>query len=187
MSMAHRTVKEIMLPLDEYAKVSAEETIRDALRALDKAQLGRTSDRHHHRAVLVLDEWGEVVGKLSHWAILRKLEPKILSAEDRAALDTAGLSPEFIHRLEEGGFSHFGDLTALSRRAARVKAKDAMVSAGESIDENASLTAAVHQLITTHAQSILVMREGKTVGILRLSDVFEAVADLIRDIEDEAH
>ncbi len=175
-----------MLPLDEYAKISAEETIRDALLALNKAQLGLTFDRHHHRAILVLDGAGEVVGKLSHWAILRKLEPKILSAEDVAALDAAGLSQEFVSSLEDGVFSHFGDLTLLSRRAAKIKARDAMVSAGESIDENAPLTAAIHQLVTTHAQSMTVTRGGTTVGILRLSDVFETVAELIRDAGEEA-
>ena len=54
-----RPVGEVMLLLEEYATVAADATVEDALIALDKAQLGLTYDRHHHRAVLVLehDAW----------------------------------------------------------------------------------------------------------------------------------
>ena len=181
--MSHRIVKDLMLPLDEYATVSSEETIQDALRALDKAQLGLTYNRHHHRAILVLDDRGEVVGKLSHWAILRKLEPKVFTPGDMSALDAAGFSSEYIDRLEEGLLSHFGNITALSRKASKIKARDAMVPVGESIDEDAPLIAAIHQLVTTHVQSMPVTRDGRIVGVLRLSDVFEEVADIIRKAE----
>ena len=182
--MENRSVRDLMLPLDEYATVSSEETIREALRALDKAQLGITHDRHHHRAILVLDKQREVMGKLSRWAILRSLEPKIFTPGDTTALDAAGLSSEFIGRLEEGIASRFGNLPALCSTASKTKVIEAMVPLDESIDENASLMDAIHQLVTTHVQSMPVTRDKKTVGVLRLSDVFEEVADIIRKEDD---
>ena len=97
--MDSKKVRDLMHSLDEYATISDNCTIREALVALDKAQLGLTPDRHHHRAVLVLDGSGNVVGKLTHWAILRSLEPGPLQNEDLASLDRAGLSAEFVHRL----------------------------------------------------------------------------------------
>lgn len=181
--MDEKKVKDLMLSLSEYATVSAKSTIRDALKALDKAQLGLTEDRHHHRAVLVLDEKGVVVGKLSHWALLRRLEPKFLGANDLHSLARAGLTQEFISSLQSGLSGYSGSLPVMCREAAHLKVKDAMVPVDESIDEDEPLAAAVHQLVISHVQSMLVTRAGRTVGILRLSDVFEEVAELIRNSE----
>ena len=182
--MTHNTVKDLMLPLNEYATVSAEETIKDALTALSRSQLGLTVERHHHRAILVLNEKGDVVGKLSHWAILRKLEPKVFSAQDLTRLNKTRLSPDYIEGLEEELASQFSNLHSLCKNASRIKAKDAMVPVVESIDENTPLVNAVHQFVVTHAQTILVTRGAKTVGILRLCDVFQEVADIIRKDDD---
>ena len=46
---------------------------------------------------------------------------------------------------------------------------------GEYVDEDATQDEAIHQLVLGHHQSLLVTKEGKITGILRLSDVFEAV------------
>ncbi len=183
--MGETRVKDLTLPLSEYATISGERTIQDALQVLNKAQLGLTYDRHHHRAVLVLDESDDVVGKLSHWAILRKLEPKYLNTEDLSALSRANFTADYMSELEEGLTGFLGSLSALCKRASGIKAKDAMVPLGESIDENESLVAAIHHLVEFHAQSIMVTRKGKMVGILRLSDVFQEVADMIRGDETE--
>ena len=124
--MDEKKVKDLMLPLSEYATVSSESTIQDALKALDRAQLGLTDDRHHHRAVLVLDEDGDVVGKLGHWAILRKLEPKFLNTGDLSVLSKANFKTDDISDLEESLTGFMGSLSALCKRAAGIRAKDAI-------------------------------------------------------------
>ena len=90
--MDSKIVKDLMLSLDEYATIYQGSTIQEALTALTESQLGLTDDRHFHRAVLVLDESGKVVGKLSHWAILRSLEPKYLDNDDVLSLSRTGLT-----------------------------------------------------------------------------------------------
>lgn len=180
--MQDKRVKDLMLSLDEYATVSADSTIREALMALDEAQLGLDDDRHHHRAVLVLDDGGKVLGKLTHWAILRRLEPSFIKTEDLVALTRAGLTQEFVQSLE-ARFAGFTDsLSLMCSEAARTRARDAMVPINESIDEDAPLAEAIHEMVLHHAQSMLVTRGGEVVGILRLSDVFQEVADLIREL-----
>ncbi len=42
------------------------------------------------------------------------------------------------------------------------------------------VTEAIHLLVMTHDYSTMVTRDGNVIGILRLSDVFEEVADIIR-------
>lgn len=178
--MEEKRVRDLMLPLNEYATIGAESTIREALEALSKAQLGLTHDRHYHRAVLVLDQNGNVVGKLSHWAILRALEPKFLKHDDVASLSRVGLTDEFIQSMKETFSLFTGSLEQMCRYAARLKAKDAMVPVGESIDENTLLTEAIHQMVLKRIQSLPVTRQNEVVGLLRLTDVFEEVAKIIR-------
>ena len=178
--MEEKRVRDIMLSLDEYATVPADSTIQEALEALSNSQLGLTRERHFHRAVLVLDDVGKVVGKLSHWAILRSLEPELLKHDDEASLARAGLTEEFIQPIKETFSLFTGGLEQMCRAAGRIKAKDAMVPVDESIDEEALLNEAIHQMVTKHVLSISVIRKGEVVGILRQSDVFAEVAEIIR-------
>lgn len=175
-----RRVQELMLLLEEYATISVGATIEDALTALDKAQLGLTYDRHHHRAILALDERGRVVGKLTYWSILRTLRPGLLGRDDISSLERTGLSEQLLGSLVDQAASLDLGLEAMCRAAARVRVRDAMVQAGETIDEEATLSEAIAAMLGSRAQSLLVTRGGEVVGILRLSDVFEEVADMIR-------
>jgi len=169
------------MPLSEYATVSSEATIKEALVALSKSQLGLSVDRHHHRAVLALDGQGNVVGKLTHWTILQSLEPSLLSERDYARLSSARLSPHLIRALMDKTYMTIDvDLENLCEKAGRIKVKDSMIPVEENLDEEASLAYAIRFMVLGHWQSALVTRSNKVVGLLRLSDVFEEVAALIR-------
>jgi predicted transcriptional regulator len=73
----------------------------------------------------------------------------------------------------------------ICRKAADVKVKDFMYTPGEGefVDEEASLTEGIHQLVMGHHQSLLVTREEKIVGVLRLTDVFKEVFRLMKSCE----
>jgi len=178
--MEEKKVRDLMLPLGEYATVRSDSTLKEALEALSIAQLGLDHRRYLHRAVLVLDERSNVIGKLSHWASLWSREPKYLNYYEEAFLARAGLTEDFIKSIRENFSLFSSSLENMCQATARIKAKDAMVPIGESISENAPLTAAIHLMVTKHVMSIPVTRKGKVVGILRQSDVFEEVAELIR-------
>ena len=67
-------------------------------------------------------------------------------------------------------------------RAARLKVSDFIQAPSENeyIDENATLGEATHQLIVQPYLSLLVTSGDEVVGILRLSDVFTKICDIIR-------
>ena len=178
------TVKELMVPLDEYATVSEEATLYDAVIALEEAQesLDRTRYKYLHRAVLVLDKNQNVIGKISQLDVLRALEPKYEKAVDARALSRAGLSPEFLKSMLEEQNLWAQPLRDICTRAARVKIKDFMYTptAGEYVDGTVSLQEAIHILVMGHHHSLIVTEDGKIVGILRLTDVFVAVFDMIQ-------
>jgi CBS domain containing-hemolysin-like protein len=53
-------------------------------------------------------------------------------------------------------------------------------SEGEYIDQNATLGEATHQLIVQPYLSLLVTSDDAVVGVLRLSDVFTKVCEMIK-------
>ncbi len=74
--MEVKKVKDIMLPLDEYAIVSENATLYDAFKALKDSQDKLDPGRQPHRAVLVVNKKNKVLGKVGHLAFLKALEPK---------------------------------------------------------------------------------------------------------------
>lgn len=179
------TVKDLMIPLAEYATVSEEATLYDAVLALERAQEAFDPKKHRHRAILVFDKKNKIVGKLSQLDILRALEPKYGEMGDLGPLSRAGFSPEFLRSMV-GKFSLFNaPLTDICRKAARLKVRDLMYTPteGEYVEEGASLGESIHQLIMGHHQSLLVTKNDDIVGILRLTDVFKEICDRIKTCE----
>jgi CBS domain-containing protein len=174
-----------MIPLAEYATVSEEATLYDAILALEKAQQTFDPKKHRHRAVLVFDKKNKIVGKLGQLDILRALEPRYAKMGDLAALSRTGFSPQFLSSMVEKFALWDKPLSDICSKAVRLKVKNIMYtpSEGEYVDESASLGEAIHQLVMGHHQSLLVAKEAEIVGILRLADVFKRVCDAIKTCE----
>ncbi|MGC8719330.1 MAG: CBS domain-containing protein, partial [Thermodesulforhabdaceae bacterium] len=54
---------------------------------------------------------------------------------------------------------------------------------GEFVEIDASLNEAIHKFVIGQHQSLLVLDKGEIVGVLRLSDVFMEVAQMIKQCE----
>ena len=179
-------VKELMVPLNDYATVPREATLREAVRALEKAQLVLEPMQYHHRAILVLDKNGNVLGKLTMKDILIALEPNYGKLEGMEVLSRSGHSAELINSMLGKSAFWIEPLKFVCERAVQLKVKDVVKPPEESehVDENAPLGEAIHQLIVYPYYSLLVTREKKIVGILRLSDVFATICDKINTCKD---
>ena len=177
--MKSYTVNELMVPLSEYATVSEDATLYDAVLALEKAQ-EKFEDKHtryRHRAILILDKTGQVIGKLSQMDLLKALEPKYKGMIEGRGPQRFGFTKQFMKSMLQE-YNLFADpLEDICRKAGEKNVKEFMYTPGEGeyVTENAPLGEAIHQLIMGHHQSLLVTRDDKIVGILRLTDVFAAV------------
>jgi len=178
-------VKELMIPLAEYATVSEDATLSQAVMALDKAQKEFNQTRYRHRAILVLDKNNQVVGKLSQHDVISALEPNYRKIQRLKSLDRFGLSPELVKSMMEQYGLWDRPLEALCSTAAKEKVKDIMYTPtqGEYIEEDASLDAAIHRLVVGHHHSLLVTRGRDIVGILRLTDVFVLVSQKLSELQ----
>jgi hypothetical protein len=164
-------VKDLMVPLEAYTRIPEKATLYDAVKVLEKALTAPAADptRPKDRALLVQAPDGRVLGKLSMWDVLRGLEPRY----DRPVEPLVMVDEYFTWT-----HSMFANL-AEKARAIGVRDLLREHARHEMIDEGAPLDQAVHQLVQGRLLSLLVTQEGHITGILRLSDVFAAVGQML--------
>jgi CBS domain-containing protein len=174
--MRTKYVKDIMLPLDEYAVVPENATLFESFLILEQAQKKLPPNRQPHRAVLVVNDKNKIVGKLGHRGFLLALEPKYNQLGNLDIISKSGLSKDYITSM----MANFGlwqsEMEDIRRRTKSIKVKDVMRPVTESIDLNAPVHEAIHKVILTQTLSILVTEGDNIVGILRLSDLFDEVS-----------
>jgi CBS domain-containing protein len=172
-------IKDLMVPLSEYATVTEDATLYEAVLALEAAQesFEDKHTRYLHRAILILDKDENVVGKISQLDVLRALEPKYQEMLQGEGLHRFGFTKEIEKSILEDYQLFANPLDDICRKAGAQPVIKYMYAPteGEYVSEDASLDIAIHQLIIGHHQSLLVTRDKKIVGVLRLTDVFAAV------------
>ncbi len=180
-------VKEMMVPLSDYATVSQDADLYDAVLALEASHETFNSNRYRHRAILILDGEGDVVGKVDMMSILSALEPKYEQIGDIEGISRSGLNPEFLKAMVNNYSLWDQPLKDICVKAARRKVKYFMYkpTSGEYIDENEALDHAIHMMVLGKYQSLLVKKGDKTIGILRLTDVFAQFCEFAKTCEIE--
>ena len=171
-------IKDLMVPIEEYATASEDATLSEAIQALECAQQSFDHTKYRHRAILVLDKKKRVIGKISQLDALKALEPKYKEIQGK---DTKSSFRHFSRMFLKSMLEHHrlfdGALDDLRKKVTEIRVKDFMhtLSTDDCLNENATLDEAIHILIMGHHQSLLVTRDSDIVGILRLTDVFAAV------------
>ena len=178
-------VKDLMVPISEYATVKKGSTLFEAVLALEKAQEEYDHSKYRHRAVLVMDQNKKVVGKLSQLAVLRAIISGNEQMDKVEEIGRFGFSSNFITALREHhGFKGRG-LREICGKPGKMKVEDFVQapSSNELIEADASLDVAIYQLSRGPYLSLMVMEENAIVGILRMSDVFAAVFHAMKETE----
>ena len=176
-------VKDLVIPLSEYATIQIGASLLAAIEALEKAQEEFDTTKYRHRAVLVLDETGHVIGKIGQLDALRALEPKYCEMIEGQTVSRLGFSAKFIKDMCHQYDLFNKPLDDLCKKAASLKVEDCMgkLSENEYIDLEATLDIAIHQLVMGHHQSLIVRDGESIVGILRMTDVFAAVFHAMKE------
>ena len=74
--MEEKHVKDIMIPIEDYAVVSQNATIKEALEVMQDSSEKLSPKKFKHLGILVKDSEGKIVGKLTQADILKGVEPK---------------------------------------------------------------------------------------------------------------
>lgn len=175
-----------MVPLQEYATVPEDASLLDAVFALEKARDKSDDCRYRHQAILVVNESGMVIGKLSQLNILKALEPRYQALESHEGMTHYGFSQNFIElTLEENSLWDI-PLEQICQKVILRKVNEFMRTPTEEecVTEDTSLDAAIHQLIIGKHQSLLVTQDGVITGVLRLTDVFSGIFQIIGECKE---
>lgn len=177
--MKAKCVKELMVPLDDYAVVPHDATLVEAFGALREAEQRLRPARRPARAVLVVDPEGAIVGQLGHLEILQALEPGYCLLCDLGTPPRAGVRREPFGPLIDNVSFWRGELSSVCRRFRNLKVSALMHPIDENISEDTPLLEAAHKMLIWQSMRALVTRRGRVVGVLRLSDLLARAADFI--------
>jgi len=167
-----------MVPISEYATVTVGASLLDAIHVLEQAQEAYTVSKYQHRAILVLDPAGQVVGKISQLRALKAIEGDHEFNDEIDEMRKFNFSEAYIAQLRDKFRARKIIIAETTLREAAAKKVEEFMQAptpGEYVSEDCSVDTAIHKLVAGTHLSLLVTRNKEIVGVLRISDVFAAV------------
>lgn len=180
-----KQVKDLMIPVENYACVPEDSPLFEVIIALEEAHKRFKDMYYKHRAVLVCGGNNRIIGKIGLIDVLKALDPQYKKLGDIGMLTRFGVNLEFLKNMEEQFRIFKEPLDSLCAKVSTIKARDIMHSPteGEFVEISATLNEAIHKFVIGQHQSLLVLKEGEIVGVLRLSDVFMEIAEMIKKCE----
>jgi|GEM_PF-3354983 len=173
-------VSELMLPLAEYAIVNDNASVAEALKTLKKKNDENRGRKHPHRAVLVKDSLGIIVGKLGHFSILHGILENPVTQFKIHAQNILQNHPEMVARASENLQLLDENMDVIIDRAKSIPVTRFMQPISSKIEEDASLVEAIRMFDEYQALSLIVTKDNNVVGVLRIADLFDEIAENIR-------
>lgn len=178
-----KKVRDLLVPLSEYASASVDDSLRQAVPKLRKLycqiEEGRCTQAGH-RNILILNQSQELVGILSFKSIIEALVPEIAGGI-ATRLESAEISIAFAQAdaldLDEARAS----FRARVIRNAETKVKDIMLKVRGTIQADADLMDAIKLMYRNKITVLPVYEDKELIGVVRESDLFLAVADVLND------
>lgn len=159
-------VKDLMIPLEDYPHIPYWFTLRQAMAIVREASI-KFEGTFEPRAVLVFDEKYQLMGMLTLRDIIKGLEPKFLK---ETALIKADPSLTILTKDLFGPGIKEASQKAVSEVMSPIKV---MVSAEDPIAK------ALFLMIKENVGMMPVMQEKKVAGMIRLSDLFKVISDIV--------
>ena len=163
---SEKTVKDVMIPIEDYTTMNVDQTVREAilkLRSSFSIKIATSSIMETgHRSVLIFDSEGDVKGILTIKDLLNAIMPKYLSAPKPSMADSIQYSPMFWS----------GMFTKEVKNMLDNKVEDIMSPPPLSIDSGANLMEAAYMMIYSRVRRLVVKKDGKVTGMIREQDLF---------------
>jgi predicted transcriptional regulator len=166
---------DIMIPLDQYPKVTPNTLLREAIVVMDNAQLDFEGRLSLPRVLLVIDDEGAIVGHVRRRDVMRGLEPKFMQSK----------APDYRKKWFDVGFDpHLSEFNtdrvvkAIQERSER-PVKEIMLPIRGSLDYEDHFVTALYEMTALGIPLIPVKRDGRVVGLVRTVELFHELAQLV--------
>lgn len=170
-----KRVMGIMVPLQEYTMVSAEDSVKDAILKLKASFASKLSTSRlmetGHRSVLVMDDKNIVQGILAIRDLLELVLPSYLTAPKPSMADSIQYSPMFWQ----------GMFIKEVKQKSEIRIRDVMSPAPLTIEGTASLMEAAYMMMKNNARRLVVKTAGKVIGVIREQDLFFEMEKILRE------
>ena len=174
------SVKNFMIPIDKYASVKVGSTLLNAIEAIDENHQKNNTNLEPCRAVLVIDDNNEVIGKIGHFAFFKALEPNYQELVLDKKKEYKGEGADDIETMIEKYHLWDESFSDTCKKVKNVKVEDSMTPITEYLKEDASLAEAMHKFILWDTLSLFVKGNNKIVGIVRLIDIYTELIKYIK-------
>ncbi len=179
--MKTRQVRDLMVPIADYATIHADATIAEAILALENEDKRHGDKPYRHHSLVVIDANRHVIGRLSQTDIMRAMEPRYGELGDARWIGQSVFSRRALVALREKFELWERPLEDMCRIMGDVRVRDFMQipTEGEFVDANDTMNVAVHRIVMGRHHSLLVTRDKEIVGILRSTDLFNTFYEML--------
>jgi hypothetical protein len=181
--MEKMKVRELMRPVKEFPRISNQATFMEAVEALEKAQQAFTSGKAPQRILLIYDEAGRIVGKLSPMDVVQGLEPSYDRIDSLKGISRYRLADSTLERIKEEFRLWQRPLAELCTKAHDVKIENfiKLPSADHMVKVDDKMDKAFHLFVVGRHDSLFVKEGGEVAGLIRFSDVYGKIAQTMRE------
>ena len=181
-TMENLKVRDLMVPVDKFQKISSSVLFYDALLVLETVQKKYLSGKCEQRILLVENEDGQIIGKLSPIDLLRGLETNYNRLSVEKTLSRFGQYSVWKSIREDYNLweSPFKDLC---RKAVGIRIKDFLREPTEeqAVKPENSMTKCFHRFIMNRHDSLFVLENDLIIGLIRFSDVYRRVSKSMKE------
>ncbi|WP_319763917.1 CBS domain-containing protein [Maridesulfovibrio sp.] len=176
--MKNFKVKDLMIPVEEYNRVTKKTTLFEALLHLEQLD-EEQKQLHPHRDLLVEDEEGNIVGKITMLDIFKHMEPAYFKMDNKHSPNS--LNTDFVQKIYRDFNLWSEPLDSLCRKNAVATVEEIMhrPEGAEILDEDDSIDKALHAFVLGVHQPLLVRKNGRITGVIRLGDAFDKVRSAV--------
>jgi hypothetical protein len=179
--MEKMKVRDLMVTKDRFPKISDHATFYDALVALETAQEKFLTGKAEQRILLVEDEDGRIISKISPIDLMRGLETHYNQINMGDIIRRSGLT--YIWTAMQKDFRLWEDpFNDLCRKAIEVKIGNFVKPPGEgqTVGTEEALTKCFHLFVMNRHDSLFVVEDDDIIGLLRFSDVYKKVSQTMK-------
>lgn len=178
------SVGSMMIPLNLCARVEEDTSLHDAIAVLFDTHQELQSP-YKSRVLLVFDRKNHLVGKVDPLDLIAGVEDGYRRIGDIKSISHMGFTREFMKMMIDTHRLWQDPLSDICRKAAVRKVGDIMSKPApeEFVAEEDSLAEAIHLLALGHLPYLIVTRDERVTGILRMDDIFGRICDEIRKCE----
>lgn len=181
--MEKMSVRELMRPVEEFPRISSHATLAEAVKALEKAQEDFSSGRKPQRILLVHDDSGKIVGKISPMDVVQGLEPSYDKIDSLKSSSPYHLGQDILEEMKEQFRLWQKPLADMCKKAYAVKIENyvKMPTHDHMVNVNDKMDKAFHLFVLGRHDSLFVRDGDEIVGLIRFSDVYRKIAQTMNE------